>query len=127
MGMRTVHSCGKISSLTEIVHRDLKTPNVFLKIDLVKNVPVNPFEEKSIAAVADFGLARLMQGGSMRVVKEDGSTMDRINPTWAAPEILAGGKDYTTKSDVYAMASCCWRSTLASLRFLAVLRGFSTF
>ena len=108
MGMRTVHSCGKISSLTEIVHRDLKTPNVFLKIDLVKNVPVNPFEEKSIAAVADFGLSRLMQGGSMRVMKGDDSTMDHITPTWAAPEILVGGKEYTTKSDVYAMGILLW-------------------
>ena len=107
MGMKIVHSCGNFSLFHQILHQDLKTPNVFLKFNLTKKKIDNPFAEESIAKVADFGLSRLIQGKSFKVIKGSDSTMDHINPTWSAPEIL-DGKEYTTKSDVYPMGIMLW-------------------
>src|SRR3990167_5570945 len=43
----------------------------------------------------------------MKVLKGGGSSLDNINPLWAAPEVLRGDA-YTTLSDVYAMGVMMW-------------------
>ena len=88
-----------------VVHRDLKTPNVFL----TKPLPEFDGDYGSpLAKVGDFGLSARMFGlTTMKVAKGGGSSLDRINPLWAAPEVLRG-EPYTTSSDVYAMGIMMW-------------------
>ena len=88
-----------------VVHRDLKTPNIFL---------TRPLQEFSgdfgspLAKVGDFGLSARMFGlTTFVVVKGGGSNLDHINPLWAAPEVLQG-YPYTALSDVYAMGVMLW-------------------
>jgi hypothetical protein len=73
------------------VHRDLKSPNILLKIS--KNDST-----KLIAKVADFGTAR-----EIKFVEALHHT-DVDNPRWIAPEILRG-EPYNEKIDVYSFGS----------------------
>eukprot|EP01102_Stenamoeba_stenopodia_P017855 TRINITY_DN6460_c0_g2_i1.p1 TRINITY_DN6460_c0_g2~~TRINITY_DN6460_c0_g2_i1.p1 ORF type:complete len:885 (+),score=141.31 TRINITY_DN6460_c0_g2_i1:70-2655(+) len=80
-GMQFLHSFRPV-----IIHRDLKSPNVFCKSGRSGGI---------IAKVGDFGLsAQMMLASSLRKKVID-------NPIWLAPEILTKN-EYTEKADVYA-------------------------
>ncbi len=79
-GMNYLHSMSPV-----ILHQDLKPPNILLCSD-----------EKwgYLAKVADFGLSAKQYLASLKERAVE-------TPVWLAPEILSG-KEYSTKSDVYA-------------------------
>ena len=117
-----------------IIHRDLKTPNIFLTAPL----PLVPLEccscssssaltsppcttcssflswnDLPVAKVGDFGLSTQLVGlNELQVaspslaISQDGG-LSCINPTWAAPEILAG-EPYSLQSDVYGFGLLMW-------------------
>eukprot|EP00727_Mastigamoeba_balamuthi_P002289 m51a1_g12057 putative serine threonine kinase (786) ;mRNA; r:49-4139 len=74
-----------------ILHRDLKSSNILLDLNLQ-------------AKVSDFGLTMFSRkGGDSR--KDSAAVIGTI--FWTAPEVL-GGADCTTKSDVYSFAVIAW-------------------
>jgi len=82
-GMHFLHSA-------QMIHRDLKSPNVLLHGELL---PDGTYY--LVAKVADFGLSR----NTVLSTTLKAKVVD--NPTWLAPEIM-GKKSYTHKSDVYS-------------------------
>jgi serine/threonine protein kinase len=84
-GMDYLHS-----QVPSIIHRDLRSPNVFVT-SLDPKSPIN-------AKVGDFGLAVHV----MSSVSENLSTWQ-----WLAPEIL-NGQQYDEKVDVYSFAVVLW-------------------
>jgi len=82
-GMMVLHT-----HVPPIVHRDLRSPNVFL------------FSEDGVvrAKVADFGLSAF---AAPKVAKR------LANWQWVAPEVLAG-QDYDTSSDVFSFGVVLW-------------------
>src|SRR3989338_7405355 len=106
-----------------ILHRDLKSPNIFLTRSLV-GIPqdvsflFNP-EATPLAKVADFGLSiRLMGSDQLRVTTVD-SPMANINPIWAAPEVLSRS-EYSRAADVYAMGLILWELLVRERPFYEV-------
>ena len=92
-----------------LLHRDLKTPNIFLRKPLLGGIPDDVAASEHMAKIGDFGLSShffqdyqssLTKAGNIRESNKN-PTMD-LNPRWAAPEILMGSP-YSTKCDVYAM------------------------
>lgn len=81
-----------------IVHKDLKTPNVFLTRE-------NNGEGRVVAKVADLGLAEVLPKAS-KVQGVD-------NPIWAAVEMLQGGL-CTEKVDVWSFAIMMWEMLFPS-------------
>src|SRR3989338_3488031 len=94
-----------------ILHRDLKSPNIFPPRSLVGLPPdvlffFNP-EATPLAKVADFGLSiRLMGSEQLKVTTVD-SPMANINPIWAAPEVLSRS-EYSRAADIYAIGLILW-------------------
>jgi len=72
----------------DMIHRDLKSPNVLVKRDPSSRVGI-------VAKIADFGLTRKLMLAPTLVDK----VVD--NPVWLAPEILSG-KHYNQRVDVYS-------------------------
>ncbi|KAI7837951.1 hypothetical protein COHA_008256 [Chlorella ohadii] len=72
----------------QILHRDLKTPNIFVA-DCWR------------AKVGDFNLSRVVEEASGQ------SSVAATNPRWLAPEIFTGARA-STASDVYAFGVCLW-------------------
>lgn len=69
-----------------VLHRDLKSPNVMLN-------------DKGVAKIGDFGLSR---------VSDDSKVMTTCgSPLWAAPEMLMS-KKYNHKADVYSFSILMW-------------------
>lgn len=90
LGLRSIQS-----SSPPIVHRDLRTPNLFLK-----SLSEDPAEVR--LKIGDFGLSRVV-GKDM-----SGSLMTW---QWLAPEILQSIKlndTYDERSDIYSFAICAW-------------------
>ena len=77
--MKVLHN-----SIPQIIHRDLKSPNVLV-------VSVNK-SDKVVVKVSDFGLSRFSSGNF--------NGREVWNPYWIAPEII-DNKPYDEKSDVY--------------------------
>eukprot|EP01098_Paradermamoeba_levis_P004984 TRINITY_DN2117_c0_g1_i4.p1 TRINITY_DN2117_c0_g1~~TRINITY_DN2117_c0_g1_i4.p1 ORF type:complete len:1636 (+),score=493.61 TRINITY_DN2117_c0_g1_i4:118-5025(+) len=92
-GMEFLHSQNP-----PLLHRDLKTPNVFLAATTIE-APVR-------AKVADFGFSSRLYVESFKA--KESADREVNNPTWLAPEVLAGKGEYGTKSDVYAMGIMMW-------------------
>ena len=85
-GMRYLHRLNP-----PLIHRDLKTMNIFLNNDLIPKV-------------ADFGLSsrQTLEKYKANVYNED------KNPNWLAPEILLDDGVYDKSSDVYAFGLMIW-------------------
>ncbi|MDP1602858.1 MAG: protein kinase, partial [Legionella sp.] len=113
-----------------MVHRDLKTPNIFMMRSLI-HFPLQDHSElaEPLAKVGDFGLSvRLTCGSELQVRdREENDPLMNINPTWAAPELLSGGR-YTTAIDVYAMGIMMWELLVRAHPFeevnMSILRGY---
>jgi tRNA A-37 threonylcarbamoyl transferase component Bud32 len=90
-----------------ILHRDLKSPNVLLR--------VTPGVRYPTAVLCDFGLSGEFSLALVAAVAE--------NPMWLAPEVLRREK-CTLKSDVYAMGVIMWELAtravfMSSMRFMS--------
>jgi len=82
-----------------LIHRDLKSPNVLMKIEYVEEYGYPTI----VAKVADFGLSRsLLLAGALKSKVVD-------NPVWLAPEIMEG-KPYDEKVDVYSYGVIMWET-----------------
>ncbi|MCB9506596.1 MAG: protein kinase [Myxococcales bacterium] len=94
---------GVLKSLVEahsvgVIHRDLKPANIVLVSE--------PGERFVVPRVLDFGIAKVMGGGSPvedEIQQEDGSWEPVVycTPAYAAPELLRGRPDFAT--DLYAL------------------------
>lgn len=73
----------------EIVHRDIKSPNLLLMNGRLK--------------VADFGLARFFTSSS-------GASTAKIvgSPAWMAPEVITNGTHVSPPSDIYSFGIVLW-------------------
>lgn len=90
-GMTYLHS-------RNIIHRDLKTPNLLV-------------HENWSVKVADFGLSR--ERDRMDFIQ----TMTACGtPAWAAPEVLSFQK-YSLKADVYSFGVCLWEMCCREIPF----------
>lgn len=77
-----------------IVHRDLKPSNVL--------VVEEPGEERPIARVLDFGIAKILEpSGDLEAGPLTQADLVMCTPTYAAPELLVGRPGYGT--DLYAL------------------------
>ncbi|MDP2438257.1 MAG: protein kinase, partial [archaeon] len=107
-----------------IVHRDLKTPNVFLTRSLVDFPSLESGDESwgtPLAKVGDFGLSLLgLQSQFFQIRnREEDDPLLNFNATWAAPELLSGGK-YSTPVDVYSMGIVLWELLLRQYPFQGI-------
>jgi alpha-tubulin suppressor-like RCC1 family protein/tRNA A-37 threonylcarbamoyl transferase component Bud32 len=80
-----------------IVHRDLKSLNILLDLDL------------SRAKIADFGLSKMLQDSSKM-------TSNVGTPIWMAPEVMEG-KEYTEKADVYSFGLILYEMVMRKIPF----------
>ncbi len=89
-----------------LVHRDLKPSNVFLVRD----------DEREIAKVLDFGVAKVKQTGL------DGSTRTGAmlgTPFYMSPEQARGAKDTDHRADLWALAVVVFQCLTGRLPFMA--------
>ena len=82
-GMNYLHSCRP-----PIIHRDLKSPNLLVELDLT-------------VKVCDFGLSRMRHAAVLSAKSQAGT------PEWTAPEVLQGGT-CSEASDVYSFGVILW-------------------
>ena len=85
--IRYCHSMG-------IIHRDLKVVEMILRSLQPENLLYHTKDDKSIIKIADFGLARFLQG--------DLATTACGTPGYVAPEILEG-KGYGLEVDYWSI------------------------
>lgn len=88
-GMHFLHS----QKDRPILHRDLKSPNVFVQRDYIS------------ACIGDFNLSR--DKPSMNLLSIASSARPS-NPMWLAPEIAKGLSDFTIASDIYSFGIIMW-------------------
>jgi eukaryotic-like serine/threonine-protein kinase len=72
-----------------VIHRDLKPPNILVS-------------REGRAQLLDFGIAKLLTGGSARETELTRLTGRALTPDYAAPEQILGAQ-ITTAADVYAL------------------------
>ncbi|GMH42656.1 hypothetical protein BSKO_10575 [Bryopsis sp. KO-2023] len=75
-----------------ILHRDLKSPNLFVEKDFVS------------ACVGDFNLSK----DTPQYANTVASSCKPSNPMWLAPEVVKGRSDFTVAADVYSFGICLW-------------------
>ena len=89
-----------------MVHRDLKSRNVFLTSDIpLSEIPDEMAAHCPLAKVGDFGLSQIVL--FELVVTKGKGVMGNVNPRWMAPEILRG-QSYSVRSDVYSLSLLFW-------------------
>eukprot|EP00210_Caulerpa_lentillifera_P005889 g5631.t1 len=88
--------CGMVflhSQRPAIIHRDLKSPNVFVEKDF------------SGASVGDFNLSKdtgqTLTSGFLNSIRPS-------NPMWLAPEVARGESDFTIATDLYSFGIIMW-------------------
>ncbi len=89
-----------------LVHRDLKPGNVFIVRD----------EDREIAKVLDFGVAKVRESGL------DGATKTGVllgTPYYMSPEQTRGSKDIDHRSDLWALAVVIYQCLTGRLPFVA--------
>lgn len=105
-----------------IIHRDLKSQNVFLKFK-----PDTPYANCEVK-IGDFGLASFKRLSSKSANKNNGHTSEKDRPKtvgsilWMAPELLTikTGQEtnpYTIYSDLYAYGMILWEIFAQELPF----------
>ncbi|XP_044893549.1 serine/threonine-protein kinase Nek11 isoform X17 [Felis catus] len=93
------------STVRKILHRDLKSKNIFLKNNLLK--------------IGDFGVSRLLLGSC------DLATTLTGTPHYMSPEALKH-QGYNTKSDIWSLACilyemCCMNHAFTGSNFLSIV------
>ena len=101
-----------------LIHRDIKPENIFLKKSLLSLESEEKGLSEPIAKVGDFGLSVVLSGIEELKTTSKGK-MGKINPSYAAPEILQGSI-YTCSSDVYALGIVLWSARYRKLPFQEV-------
>ncbi|KAJ6252326.1 serine/threonine-protein kinase tnni3k-related [Anaeramoeba flamelloides] len=91
-----------------LIHRDLKSPNVLLK----------EFGNNLNAKITDFGLSKTMDASQTFSNNTIVGT-----PRWMAPELLRAEKNYTNKVDIYAFGIILWEISKREIPF----RGINQF
>lgn len=93
--------CGMVflhSQKPVVIHRDLKSPNVFVE------------KECSGASVGDFNLSKdtglTTNSGFLTSVRPS-------NPMWLAPEVARGESDFTIETDLYSFGIIMWELLFA--------------
>ena len=113
-----------------IVHRDLKSPNIFLSSPLILFPITENTLREPLVKVGDFGWSVKLLGVSTLIGGENAKT-EHVNPTWAAPEVLHG-EEFTEKIDIYAIGIILWEilvrrhpfSLDIEVELMEVLAGF---
>ena len=90
-----------------LLHRDIKSPNIFLvRCPVGIDRTTDEFITSPLAKVGDLGLSvRLL--GPDRVRVAEGHFLENLTATWAAPEVI-GGQGYSTEADVYGVGIILW-------------------
>ena len=78
----------------QIIHRDLKSPNLLVMADWT-------------VKVADMGLSKLLDNAVENGINSIMTSGGGLNPRWLAPEVLSGSP-CTTASDVFSFSMVMW-------------------
>ncbi len=93
-----------------LVHRDLKPANIFLVRD----------EDREIAKVLDFGVAKLT-GAGLDGATQSGAVLG--TPFYMSPEQARGARDIDHRSDLWALAVVVYRCITGKLPFTGQALG----
>lgn len=85
LGLEYLHS-------RNIIHRDLKSPNVLL-------------DEGDTIKLADFNLSKYIDTSSPML---SSSVAGNMNPRWLAPELLVDGGMASTSCDIFSLGVIMW-------------------
>jgi hypothetical protein len=99
-----------------LIHRDLKTPNILLRTDLINNpLPMDELLSEAcppLAAISDFGISTLLFGDTVQLMNAE-----LVAPYWSPPEFISR-KEISAKSDTYAFGIIMWEIVTRQLPFL---------
>ena len=105
-----------------LLHRDIKSPNIFLVRSPVGiDRGTDEFITTPLAKVGDLGLSVHLFGPD-RVRVAEGHQLENLTATWAAPEVI-GGKGYSTEADVYGVGIILWELLMQLHPFSEDLEG----
>jgi predicted ATPase/class 3 adenylate cyclase/tRNA A-37 threonylcarbamoyl transferase component Bud32 len=102
--MRQVCSALDYAHRQGITHRDIKPSNIII-------------DREGNAFVTDFGLARLVAGGTGEQITETGAIMG--TPEYMSPEQAAGSTDIDHRIDIYALGVVLFQMLTGQLPYVA--------